>query len=97
MTKQKAIYLKCLDCSGGSAKDVTLCTLFECPLWEYRCGFHVTSGRYAKRIEAAFSKLTPDIQELRREGLEGHFFNVERKQACSRTGEGKERTYGPQG
>ena len=34
----KAIRLKCLDCSGGSPKEVRLCPAFGCPLWPYRMG-----------------------------------------------------------
>ena len=38
MTRQKAIRLKCIDCCGGQANEVRLCTAFKCPLWEYRMG-----------------------------------------------------------
>ena len=31
-----AIRLKCLDCSGGSRKEVHNCKIKECPLWPYR-------------------------------------------------------------
>jgi hypothetical protein len=69
MTKQRAIYLKCLDCSGGSAKEVTLCNILDCPLWEYRCGYHISSKRYRERIETAFAKQTDAILELKSIGL----------------------------
>jgi hypothetical protein len=32
----KAIRSKCLDCCGGQAKEVELCTLPHCPLFSYR-------------------------------------------------------------
>ena len=38
ITPLRAIRLKCLDCSGMSAKEVKLCHLWECPLWQYRMG-----------------------------------------------------------
>lgn len=38
MTPLKAIRAKCLDCSAGSAKEVRLCPVKSCPLWEYRFG-----------------------------------------------------------
>jgi hypothetical protein len=69
MTKQRAIYLKCLDCSGGSPKEATLCDLFDCPLWEYRCGYHISSKRYQERIETAFAKQTDAILWLKGNGL----------------------------
>lgn len=97
MTKQRAIYLNCLDCSGGSSKEVTLCVLFDCPLWEYRCGYHISSGRYRQRIQVAFSKNTEDIRELRRESLDMADFLLEHKQACvlSAKGRKKENSTGP--
>lgn len=33
-----AIHAKCLDCSGGSRKEVHNCKLSNCPLWLYRRG-----------------------------------------------------------
>lgn len=38
MTPLKAIRAKCLDCSGGSAKEVRSCTFNDCHLYEYRFG-----------------------------------------------------------
>jgi len=69
MTRQRAIYLKCLDCSAGSPREVTLCTAFDCPLWEYRCGYHISAKAYEKRVKAAFSKNIEEIKDLEREGL----------------------------
>lgn len=38
MTPMKAIRARCLDCSGGSSKEVRSCTISDCPLYEYRLG-----------------------------------------------------------
>jgi len=38
LTPLKAIRLKCLDCCGGSRKEVRLCPAKDCPLWPYRFG-----------------------------------------------------------
>lgn len=38
MTPIKAIRARCLDCSGGFAKEVRICLFFDCPLYEYRLG-----------------------------------------------------------
>ena len=38
MTPLRAIYLKCRDCSSGSALEVKLCPAQDCPLWAYRSG-----------------------------------------------------------
>jgi len=37
-TPIKAIRAKCLDCMGGSAKEVRLCNIPECSLFPYRFG-----------------------------------------------------------
>lgn len=36
LTMMKAIRAKCLDCSGGSAQEVALCTCKGCSLWPFR-------------------------------------------------------------
>ena len=38
MTRQQAIRLKCVDCSGANALEVKLCPVYACPLWDYRLG-----------------------------------------------------------
>jgi len=38
MTPLKAIRKKCLDCSAGSFKEVKLCPITDCGLYEYRLG-----------------------------------------------------------
>lgn len=70
MTKQRAIYLKCLDCAAGDRKEVLFCIIFDCSLWEYRCGYHISSSRYRERIERAFKRFTRIVAELQREGLD---------------------------
>ena len=44
----KAIRAKCLDCCGGSAKEVRLCTAKDCPLYLYRFGCKMET--WVKRI-----------------------------------------------
>ncbi len=38
LTPIKAIRAKCLDCSNGQFKEVRLCPVKNCPLYEYRNG-----------------------------------------------------------
>ncbi len=38
MTPLKAIRAKCLDCAGGSCKEVRLCPNEDCPLHFFRAG-----------------------------------------------------------
>jgi hypothetical protein len=70
MTKQRAIYLHCLECAGGSAKEVTLCHLFDCPLWPYRTGQHVSTSGYKARIDNAFRNYPEEFEELARMGID---------------------------
>lgn len=37
-SRKKAIRLKCLDCCCGSAYEVRLCPVRQCPLWRFRLG-----------------------------------------------------------
>ena len=37
-TPLKSIRAKCLDCCGGSAKEVRLCPIPDCPLFPFRFG-----------------------------------------------------------
>ena len=52
-SRSKAIRLKCLECSGGRPKEVTLCNIVKCPLWPFRFGYSFKDKRYRKRMEAA--------------------------------------------
>lgn len=62
--KTKAIHDYCLECAGDTFKDVTLCHLSDCPLWEYRIGAHVSSPRYAKRVRDAIARYPEDVAEV---------------------------------
>ena len=50
MTRAKAIKKHCLECSGGSGRDVTTCEITDCPLWPYRLGNSPESKAYQKRV-----------------------------------------------
>lgn len=69
LTRQRAIAKHCRECSGDSPKEVTLCSLLDCPLWEYRCGCHMSSKSYKARITKAFKKYETDVAELHSLGL----------------------------
>ena len=65
----KRIAMKCLDCSGSSPKEVTLCHLFDCPLWAVRLGCPLNSNRYKKRMKTGEKNFKEDIEELRIMGI----------------------------
>jgi len=49
LTPMKAIRKYCIECSGGSYKEVELCRLDDCPLFEYRFGKRPTNkSKYKK-------------------------------------------------
>ena len=83
MTKQKAIAKKCLECSGDSPKEVTLCHFFKCPLWKYRCGYHIKTTRYKKRLEIAQGKYSRDFKELSTIGINIAFFILHDNEALA--------------
>ena len=37
-TPREAIRLRCIDCTGGSLKEVRLCVSYDCPHWPHRMG-----------------------------------------------------------
>jgi len=79
MQRREAIRKKCLDCSGGSSKEVTLCPIFDCPLWEWRTGSHIKSNIYKRRIKKALVRYRLDFDELRKEGFDiKHFLGGSR-------------------
>lgn len=65
----KAIQAKCLECSGGSPKEITLCHIFDCPLWEYRFGYSIKTTRYKRRMETAKKQFPKDLKELTNMGI----------------------------
>jgi hypothetical protein len=74
MTRTKAIRLHCLECSGNSPKEVTLCHIFDCPLWQFRCGTSTKSKQYKERIQKAQKRYSQDFQELSDMGISLAFF-----------------------
>lgn len=44
LTPLKAIRAKCLDCTNGQFKEVRLCPITDCPLYEYRMGHRPKEG-----------------------------------------------------
>lgn len=51
---KKAVREKCLDCSGGTAAEVALCELEECPLFPFRMELWPSLfGEAAEQLAAA--------------------------------------------
>ncbi len=64
MTKSKIIKLECLECSGGSSKEVTLCAIPRCRYWEYRFGYSPKDKRYAARMQKAAKRWPKEFLEM---------------------------------
>ena len=58
-SRARAVKDKCLECSGGSPLEVTLCVIVKCPLWIFRTGNN-TSKAYWKRVGRAL-RVHPDV------------------------------------
>ncbi len=63
MNKSQAIKAKCHDC-GGSPKEVTLCQIVDCPLWQFRFGYSQKDKRYKKRMGAAERNYPEEYKEM---------------------------------
>jgi len=70
ITLNKRMKMKCLDCAGGSSKEVTLCHLFSCPLWSVRFGCTQKSKEYQTRMKGAEKYHKKDIEELKEMGID---------------------------
>lgn len=55
-TPMRAIRLKCLDCSTGSAHEVSLCEVDDCPLWKYRMGKNPNARKPTEKEREASKK-----------------------------------------
>ncbi len=65
----KRITMKCKDCAGGNSKEITVCHLFDCPLWAVRFGYPMRNKLYKARMERAFKKNPEDFKELEAMGI----------------------------
>ena len=70
MTKSKAIKLHCFDCAGESQKEVTLCPVFDCPLWPFRFGNSPSAAAYKSRMMTAKANYSEDFSEMLANGIE---------------------------
>lgn len=64
MNRSQVIRLNCLECSGDSPKEVTLCHIVTCPLWQFRFGYSTNDKRYKERIQAASKNHPEEYQEM---------------------------------
>lgn len=74
MTKQRAIRKFCLDCCGGSVKDVVFCTDPKCSLWPWRLGVGPRSKEWRRIMEANRRKYPKDIKELFSYGVDASIY-----------------------
>ena len=79
ITLSRAVYLNCLDCSGRSPKEVTLCPCVSCPLWAFRCGYSIKTTRYKKRMDNARKRFGDEFIRYEKavsEGISGSDFTL---------------------
>lgn len=60
MSESKSMSIKkyCLECAGDSALEVTLCHIFDCPLWSHR-----------KRVNSALEKHPETLKTIAQDCL----------------------------
>lgn len=66
MIRSKAIAKKCLECSNDSPKEVTLCHLFDCPLWEFRFGNSLKSRNFKERMGRAKLRYPEEFSKIKK-------------------------------
>ena len=76
MNRNDSIRLFCIQCSGDSHKEVTLCHIIDCPLWQYRCGYSTRTKAYKERMAKARVRYNTDIKELARMGMNIRDFGI---------------------
>lgn len=64
MNRTKAIAKYCLECSGDSPKQVTLCHIVDCPLWPYRTGSNIKTKQYKLRMKKAIERYPSEVKEI---------------------------------
>lgn len=70
MNRTKAIKAKCLECAGDTYREVLLCVLFDCPLWEFRTGQDARSGGYQRRMLKLKEDYGEELEMLRKAGYD---------------------------
>jgi len=82
ISRVRAVRLKCLDCAG-SPNEVTLCHIFDRPLWSYRFGGHYKTNTSLKRMAMAKKRYPKELLEIKRilqkDGNE-YFNNIQNKE-----------------
>jgi hypothetical protein len=76
MIRSCAIAKHCFDCSGRSYKEVILCHIFDCPLWEWRTGSAKSSKAYRKRMGRALKSYPGELKELQDMGISTDSFKL---------------------
>jgi len=64
-TPVKAIRLYCLDCSGGSSKEVELCVMPHCALYPFRFGRNPFRAERSEAQKAAAATAIKKLNEAR--------------------------------
>jgi hypothetical protein len=57
-------------CSGESPKEVTICHIFDCPLWPHRLGASLIYKVYKRRIDAAMRNHPGEMKALVEMGVD---------------------------
>ena len=63
----QAIRRKCADCAGGSHSEVRLCPVVDCPLWDWRLGFHPKTAKvkFPELMDPETVSLLGDLRSCR--------------------------------
>jgi len=65
MIRSTAIAKKCLECCGSS-KEVTLCHIFDCPLWQFRFGTSLINKTFDIRMQSIKTRYPKEFEEIKK-------------------------------
>ncbi len=59
-----------MECCGNGPKEVTLCQIVDCPLWQFRCGYSMLTKNYSERMTKASKNYPNEYKEMVKERAE---------------------------
>jgi len=75
LNRAKCIREYCHECAGDSSKEVLLCQIFDCPLWQYRIGGDISGKSYQNRIRKAMICYSADFEQMKADGINIDLFS----------------------
>jgi hypothetical protein len=63
LSRPRAVKEYCVECSGGTPQEVTICGLVDCPLWGFRFGGSPDSPSFKRRMSDAKERKPEEFKD----------------------------------